>query len=125
MAQNIEVNFCKIIYGKIQAGMRRSWVLADGERKRLTRGQKSPNNKTFENVPTTNCPLPTMETSLLLMDKEESDQIQDYLDKMTMIRNQTEDMNPEVRFCQRLFEKFLDSVFCSHNFEAIKTLTYY
>ena len=74
--------------------MRRSWVLADGERKRLT-AIKS-NNKCPENVSGLSGSSPDPASSLLTMFKEESDQIQDYLEKMTMIKNQTEDMNPEV-----------------------------
>ena len=92
--------------------MRRSWVLADGERKRLT-ALKSSNktslamnsmsamNSTFagENYSGQMSPSSMdMSGMLLTMDKDESDQIQDCLDKMTMIRNQTEDMNPEVNF---------------------------
>ena len=79
--------------------MRRSWVLADGERKRLTALKSS--NKLLSIA--TGCsgngqvsPAMSDSSSLLMMDKDESDQIQDCLDKMTMIRNQTEDMNPEV-----------------------------
>ncbi len=73
--------------------------MADGERKRLTALKSS--NKVLSI--STGCsgngqvsPAMSDSSSLLTMDKDESDQIQDCLDKMTMIRNQTEDMNPEV-----------------------------
>ena len=76
--------------------MRRSWVLADGERKRLT-ALKSANKFMTSLDVGQECPSMDMSSdSRLMMDKEESEQIQDLLDKMTMIRNQTEDMNPEV-----------------------------
>ena len=76
--------------------MRRSWVLADGERKRLT-ALKSANRLMMSLEVGHDCPSMDMSDTRLMMDKEESEQIQDLLDKMTMIRNQTEDMNPEVR----------------------------
>ena len=80
----------------LQAGMRRSWVLADGERKRLTALKSASNKFMTSSEVGQDCPSMDMSDSRLMMDKEESEQIQDLLDKMTMIRNQTEDMNPEV-----------------------------
>ena len=76
--------------------MRRSWVLADGERKRLTAIKT--NNKSPDPGSGVSGSSPDPANSLLTMFKEESEQIHDYLEKMTMIRNQTEDMNPEVRY---------------------------
>ena len=112
--------------------MRRSWVLADGERKRLT-ALKVSNRTSMSSMPTMPMLLPlskstsssvgencvghwspsTADTSglLLTMDKEESDQIQDCLDKMTMIRNQTEAMNPEVNNFQIHFNSIFFLLF--------------
>jgi len=85
--------------------MRRSWVLADGERKRLT-SLKSLKKETFYGFE----PM-----TRLQLDKDELDQIQDCLDKNTLIRNQTEDMNPMVNLFLGCVPKLLPK--CRRNID--------
>ena len=78
-----------------KAGMKRSWVLADGE------SNKGKNNKANNNaIPTsplvsstTNSIMPSSSSSLSAQDEYK---IRETIEKMEMIKQQTEDLNPQV-----------------------------
>ena len=75
--------------------MKRSWVLADGE------SNKGKNNKANNNaIPTsplvsstTNSIMPSSSSSLSAQDEYK---IRETIEKMEMIKQQTEDLNPQV-----------------------------
>ena len=68
--------------------MRRSWVLADGERKRPSTSKSDNPDPVDNNVERI--------TTQMLASQNDLDKIQDCLEKMTITRNQTEDLNPSV-----------------------------
>ena len=81
-----------------KAGMKRSWVLADGESNKC--------KKNMSNVPTspnlvtsTTSMMPNSSSTMcsVLSSKDES-KIRDCIQKMEMIKQQTEDLNPQVSF---------------------------
>lgn len=84
--------------------MRRSWVLADGERKR-------PSTSKGDNLESVESNVERNPVQMLASQKD-MDKIQDCLEKMTITRSQTEDMNPSVH------KKYsLKSCFLRDNFE--------
>lgn len=80
-----------------KAGMKRSWVLADGERKKVP-----PTTSRQQSCSPMSSPVKAQaDTGLssdgfLQLSKEDIHTIQDCVDKMQMINHQTEDLNPQI-----------------------------
>ena len=77
-----------------KAGMKRSWVLADGEvksKKASTPGGAAPVSPSSSMVSST--------TSIISssLSTEDETKIRDCIGKMQMVKQQTEDLNPQVR----------------------------
>ena len=75
-----------------KAGMKRSWVLADGE----VKSKKSSNpalSPSSSLVSSTTSSMPSFFSSL---STEDENKIRDCIDKMQMVKQQTEDLNPQV-----------------------------
>ncbi len=80
-----------------KAGMKRSWVLADGDHRNTNKkasdgtGGKSSSrkgdNRAVEKLPT---------EPLRPLDEADTAKINTYIEKMNLIKNQTEDLNPKV-----------------------------
>merc|ERR1712012_1543480 len=79
-----------------KAGMKRSWVLADGEVKSKKAAPTSPNmvSSTTSSMPSTSASSSTSMCSFL--SHEDEGKIRDCINKMQLIRQQTEDLNPLV-----------------------------
>ena len=75
-----------------KAGMKRSWVLADGEVKSKKSSPASPSSSSSM-VSSTTPAMPTMPPSLSAADETK---IRDCIEKMQMVKQQTEDLNPQV-----------------------------
>ena len=74
-----------------KAGMKRSWVLADGEVKSKKAGAGAPVSPSSSMVSST--------TSIISssLSTEDETKIRDCIEKMQMVKQQTEDLNPQVR----------------------------
>lgn len=77
-----------------KAGMKRSWVLADGESNKAKKASPaSPNSSAVTSTTSLMPPLTPMCSALTARDQNK---IRDCIDKMQMIKQQTEDLNPRV-----------------------------
>ena len=76
-----------------KAGMKRSWVLADGEvkSKKATSGAAAPVSPSSSMVSSTTSVISSS------LSAEDETKIRDCIGKMQMVKQQTEDLNPQVR----------------------------
>ena len=79
--------------------MRRSWVLADGERKKINEAKVANSSlaaaASTSNQGSTNTPA-KKQSAVVQLEPAEANKIKDCVEKMSTIKYQTEDLNPEV-----------------------------